>query len=94
MSTLPPEDAVESYVGAYLDFLGHDQNFVRLIQREALGDGSRVADFLANQSTTPSQHLLRPPKRRASHPNASYSTSPRSRGTSSRMSRPFYRPSE
>lgn len=39
------EDAVESYVGAFLDFLGHDQNFVRLIQREALEDGSRVADF-------------------------------------------------
>lgn len=40
-----PDDVVESYVGAYLDFLGHDQNFLRLIQREALGDGSRVADF-------------------------------------------------
>ena len=39
------EDAVESYVGAYLDFLGHDQNFLRLMQREALGDGSRVAEF-------------------------------------------------
>ena len=38
-------DAVESYVGAFLDFLGHDQNFVRLIQREALEDGSRVAEF-------------------------------------------------
>jgi AcrR family transcriptional regulator len=40
-------DAVESYVGAFLDFLGHDQNFVRLIQREALEDGSRVADFFS-----------------------------------------------
>jgi AcrR family transcriptional regulator len=39
------EDAVESYVGAFLDFLGHDQNFVRLVQREALEDGSRVAEF-------------------------------------------------
>jgi AcrR family transcriptional regulator len=39
------EDAAESYVGAFLDFLGHDQNFVRLIQREALEDGSRVAEF-------------------------------------------------
>jgi len=39
------EDAVESYVDAFLDFLGHDRNFIRLIQREALGDGSRVADF-------------------------------------------------
>jgi AcrR family transcriptional regulator len=41
------EDAVESYVDAFLDFLGHDQNFLRLIQREALGDGSRVAEFFA-----------------------------------------------
>ena len=39
------EDAVESYVGAFLDFLGRDHTFVRLIQREALGDGSRVAEF-------------------------------------------------
>jgi len=39
------EDAVESYAGAFLDFLGHDQNFVRLVQREALEDGSRVAEF-------------------------------------------------
>src|SRR3954452_23048772 len=28
------EHAVESYIGAFLDFLGHDRNFVRLIQRE------------------------------------------------------------
>jgi TetR/AcrR family transcriptional regulator len=39
------EDAVESYIGAYLDFLGHDRNFVRLIQREALEEESRVAEF-------------------------------------------------
>jgi hypothetical protein len=39
------EDAVESYVGAFLDFLGHDHNFVRLIPREALGEGSGVAVF-------------------------------------------------
>ncbi len=39
------EDAVESYVGAFLDFLGHDRNFLRLLQREALGDGSRVTEF-------------------------------------------------
>jgi TetR/AcrR family transcriptional regulator len=41
------EHAVESYIGAFLDFLGHDQNFLRLIQREALSDGSRVAEFFA-----------------------------------------------
>jgi TetR/AcrR family transcriptional regulator len=39
------EDAVETYVGAFVDLLGHDHNFVRLIQREALEDGSRVAEF-------------------------------------------------
>jgi AcrR family transcriptional regulator len=41
----PAEDPVESYVGAFLDFLSSDPNFVRLIQREALEDGSRVAEF-------------------------------------------------
>jgi AcrR family transcriptional regulator len=45
------EDAVESYVGALLDFLGHDRNFVHLIQREALGDGSRVGEFFARSVT-------------------------------------------
>jgi AcrR family transcriptional regulator len=39
--------AVQSYVDALLDFLGDDQNFIRLIQREALGDGSRVGEFFA-----------------------------------------------
>jgi AcrR family transcriptional regulator len=39
------EEAAESYVSAFLDFLGHDQNFVRLIQREALKDASPVAEF-------------------------------------------------
>ena len=42
------EDAVESYVGAAIEFLGHDRNFVRLIQREALGEGSRVAEFFGH----------------------------------------------
>ncbi len=40
-----PEDAVAAYAGAFIDFLGSDRNFLRLIQREALGDGSRVAEF-------------------------------------------------
>jgi AcrR family transcriptional regulator len=39
------EQAVEEYVGALLDFLDRDHNFVRLIQREALGDGSRIAEL-------------------------------------------------
>ena len=38
-------DAVERFVTALVDFLGHDQNFLRLMQREALGGGSRVAEF-------------------------------------------------
>jgi TetR/AcrR family transcriptional regulator len=40
-----PEAAVESYVSAFLDFLWRDPNFVSLIQRESLGDGSRVSEF-------------------------------------------------
>ncbi len=52
-------DAVESYVGAFLDFLGHDQNFLRLIQREALGDGSRVAAFFG-RSVDEAVAALRP----------------------------------
>jgi len=39
------EDAVDQFVAALVDFLGHDRNFIRLIQREALGDGSRAAEF-------------------------------------------------
>jgi AcrR family transcriptional regulator len=39
------EGAVESYVDAFIDLLGHDRNFLSLIQREALGNGSRVAEF-------------------------------------------------
>ena len=53
------EDAVESYVGAFLDFLGHDQTFLRLIQREALGDGSRLAEFF-RRSVDEAVAALRP----------------------------------
>ena len=42
------EDAVDQIVAALVDFLGHDRNFLRLIQREALGDGSRVAEFFGH----------------------------------------------
>ena len=38
-------DAVAAYVGALLDFLARDHGFVRLIQREALADASRVAEL-------------------------------------------------
>jgi AcrR family transcriptional regulator len=40
-----PEDAVDAYVDAVLSFFGSDQVFVCLIQRESLGDGSRVSEF-------------------------------------------------
>jgi AcrR family transcriptional regulator len=39
------EEAAESYVSAFLDLLGNDQNFVRLGQREALEDASAIAEF-------------------------------------------------
>jgi TetR/AcrR family transcriptional regulator len=44
--TRSPIEAAESFVDAAIDFLGHDRTFVRLIQREALGEESRVAHFL------------------------------------------------
>ena len=40
-----PDDAVGAYVGALLSFFAGDQIFVCLIQRESLGDGSRVPEF-------------------------------------------------
>jgi TetR/AcrR family transcriptional regulator len=40
-----PEEAVAAYACAFIDFLGSDSRFLRLVQREALGDGSRVAEF-------------------------------------------------
>jgi AcrR family transcriptional regulator len=39
------EDAVAGYVAVFLDFLARDYAFVRLVQREALADASRVAEF-------------------------------------------------
>jgi AcrR family transcriptional regulator len=39
------EDAVDQFVATLIDFLGRDRNFLRLMQREALGEGSRVAEF-------------------------------------------------
>ena len=42
-----PEEAVESYVHALIDFLAGDRAFVCLLQRESLGDGHRVAEFLS-----------------------------------------------
>jgi AcrR family transcriptional regulator len=41
-----PEGPIASYVNALVDLLSRDQNLVRLIQRESLRDGSRVAEFL------------------------------------------------
>jgi AcrR family transcriptional regulator len=42
-----PEEAAEAYVNALIDFLAEDRAFVCLIQRESLGDGHRVAEFLS-----------------------------------------------
>ena len=39
------EDAVATYVSVLLDFLARDYAFLRLIQREALADASRVAEL-------------------------------------------------
>jgi AcrR family transcriptional regulator len=40
-----PDEAVAMYVGSLLAFLAGDYAFLRLIQREALADASRVADL-------------------------------------------------
>ena len=42
-----PEDAVDQFIAALVDFFGHDRNFIHLIQREALGHGSRAAEFFS-----------------------------------------------
>lgn len=39
------EEAVATYVAVLLDFLARDYAFLRLIQREALADASRVAEL-------------------------------------------------
>ena len=41
-----PEEAVTSYVNALVGLFGRDQNLICLIQRESLGEGSRLAEFL------------------------------------------------
>jgi TetR/AcrR family transcriptional regulator len=41
-----PEEAAASYVNALVDLLSRDQNLVRLIQRESLREGTRIAEFL------------------------------------------------
>jgi TetR/AcrR family transcriptional regulator len=39
------DEAVATYVAVFLDFLARDYAFLRLIQREALADASRVAEL-------------------------------------------------
>ena len=41
-----PQEPIEAFVSALVDLLTRDQNLVLLIQRESLGDGSRVTEFL------------------------------------------------
>lgn len=43
--TASVEDAVANYAGVLLDFLARDYAFLRLIQREALADASRVGEL-------------------------------------------------
>ena len=45
-SSTAPDEAVAVYVTALLDFLAHDQGYLRLIQREALGGASRIASLI------------------------------------------------
>jgi TetR/AcrR family transcriptional regulator len=40
------DEAATSYVNALVDLFGHDQNLIRLIQRESLEQTSRLAEFL------------------------------------------------
>lgn len=58
------EEAAESYVSAFLDLLGHDQNFVRLGQREALEDASAIAEFFG-RFVEEAAVLLRPAAEKA-----------------------------
>jgi AcrR family transcriptional regulator len=58
------EEAAESYVSAFLDLLGHDQNFVRLGQREALEDKSAIAEFFG-RFVEEAAVLLRPAAEKA-----------------------------
>jgi AcrR family transcriptional regulator len=81
-----PEDAVESFVGAFLDFLSSDRNFLRLMQREALGDGSRVTKFFGSAVDEVSLPSGQPRRRPGSRQSASSSTSPRSAGIRSHTS--------
>jgi AcrR family transcriptional regulator len=59
------EEAAESYVSAFLDLLGHDQNFVRLAQREALEDASAIAKFFG-RFVEEAAVVLRPAAEKAS----------------------------
>jgi TetR/AcrR family transcriptional regulator len=58
------DDAVASYVAVLLDFLASDYAFLRLIQREALLDASRVAE-LFGEPVDDALEALSPAARRA-----------------------------
>ncbi len=61
------EQAAEAYVSAFLDLLGHDQNFVRLGQREALEDTSAMAEFFG-RFVEEASVVLRPAAEKAGIP--------------------------
>lgn len=52
LSAPSPEHALEAAVGAILDFLAHDQNYVLLMQREALAERPSLAALLADEALT------------------------------------------
>jgi Tetracyclin repressor-like, C-terminal domain len=62
--TAQPKTRSSRTSAASSTFLGHDQNFVRLIQREALEDGSRVAEFFG-RSVDEAVAALRPAAEKA-----------------------------
>lgn len=43
-----PREAIEGLIGAYLDFLAHDLNFVRVVHRETATGREWLRDTLAN----------------------------------------------
>lgn len=85
------EDAVESYVGAAIDFLSHDRNFVRLMQRERLAREVASRNSSVVSWRRGSLRSGRPLRRPASRQSASSSTSRRSAGTRLPTSTPFCR---
>lgn len=52
LSAPSPEHALDAAVGGILDFLAHDQNYVLILQREALAERPSLAALLADDGLT------------------------------------------